>query len=198
MKKILLSAVAVMAFGFANAQDTATQGFSKGDLFISGSLGFTSTKQGDSKTNNVNFSPMAAYFITENIALGGQLVIGSGKTEVGDVENKTNTFGVNAIGRYYFTPAKSFSIFGQAQVGYSSSKQEPEVGGETKFNTFGIGVGPGMSYFVSNNFAIEAGLGILNYTSTKQDIDGFDADARNTFNLNLDLTNVNFGVVYKF
>ncbi|MNY83339.1 hypothetical protein D3C86_2260380 [compost metagenome] len=53
-----------------------------------------------------------------------------------------------------------------------------------------------MSYFVSSNFAIEAGLGVLNYTSEKPDVDG--AEARNTFNLNLDLSNVNFGVVYKF
>ncbi len=36
MKKILLSALAVMAFGFANAQDSESAGFSKGDLFVSG------------------------------------------------------------------------------------------------------------------------------------------------------------------
>lgn len=197
MKKILLSAVAVMAFGFANAQDAeGTAGFAKGDLFVSGSLGFTTSKEGEAKTTNVNFSPMLAYFITENIALGGQLTIGSGKTEVGPVESKNNSLGINAIGRYYFTPAKSFSIFGQAQVGYLNTKEEPATGGEVKVNTFNIGVGPGMSYFVSSNFAIEAGLGVLNYTSEKPDVDG--AEARNTFNLNLDLSNVNFGVVYKF
>lgn len=197
MKKILLSAVALMAFGFANAQDSeGTTGFAKGDVFVSGSLGFTNTKEGEAKSTNINFSPMAAYFITENIALGGQLIVGSGKTEVGPAESKNNSLGINAIGRYYFTPAKSFSLFGQGQVGYLNTKEEPAAGGEFKTNTFNIGVGLGMSYFVSSNFAIEAGLGLLSYKSEKPDVDG--AESKNTFDLNLDLSNVNVGVVYKF
>ena len=65
MKKLLLSAVAVFAFTFANAQDG--EGFSKGDVFISGSVGFNSSKQGDAKSNEFSFSPAAGYFLTENI-----------------------------------------------------------------------------------------------------------------------------------
>ena len=44
MKKIILAAIAVMTFGFANAQ---TGGFAKGDAFISGALSVGSTKEGD-------------------------------------------------------------------------------------------------------------------------------------------------------
>ena len=41
MKKIILSVVAVFAFGFANAQDVpAGNGFSKGDKFVEGALVF--------------------------------------------------------------------------------------------------------------------------------------------------------------
>lgn len=196
MKKILLSAIAVMAFGFANAQDSETAGFSKGDFFVSGGLGFNSTKTGDFKTNNFNFSPMAAYFITENIALGGQLNVGTGKSEAGDSETKNTSLGINAIGRYYFTPGNAFSIFGQAQVGYFSNKMNPEFGEDVKTDGFNIGVGPGMNYFVSSHFALEAGLGILSYSTAKPDFDG--AESTDTFNLNLNLSNVTFGVVYKF
>ena len=40
MKKVLLSAVALLAFGFANAQEEekGNGGFSKGDMFVSGSF----------------------------------------------------------------------------------------------------------------------------------------------------------------
>ena len=56
MKKVLLSAVALFAFGFANAQEGSTAaGFSQGDVFVSGGVGFSSTSAGDDKTNGFNF-----------------------------------------------------------------------------------------------------------------------------------------------
>lgn len=195
MKKILLSIVAITVFGLANAQETLDgngSGFSKGDFFVSGSVGFSNTKQGDAKANNFNFSPMMGYFVSENIALGAELSLGTSKQ--GD--NKSNSLGVAAIGRYYFTPKNKFSIFGQGRIGYLSTKDEVADGGEAKNNGFSIGVGAGMSYFVSNHFAIEAGLGILGYQSTKDDVEG--AEANNTLQLGIDMTSINIGVVYKF
>ena len=49
MKKVLLSAVALLAFGFANAQEekSANGGFAKGDVFVSGSFGIASDKAYD-------------------------------------------------------------------------------------------------------------------------------------------------------
>jgi hypothetical protein len=197
MKKILLSAVAVMAFGFANAQETTEGGFSQGDVFISGSVGYSSAKEGDDKTDNVSFSPMAAYFLTENIALGGQLSVSSGTSDFGAGENKNSSFSILALGRYYFTPKNKFSLFGQAQAGYLSTKDEPAApADEIKRDGFQVGVGVGMNYFVSSHFALEANLGLLNYQSTKADTDG--AESRNVFNFGLNMTSVNIGVLYKF
>lgn len=197
MKKIILTVAAVFAFGFANAQETTTTdgGFAQGDLFLSGSVGFGSTKQGDAKASDFNFSPAIGYFISENIALGARLGINSGKEENGGPEVKTSGFGVEAFGRYYFTPASKFSVFGELAVGAGSSKRE--VGNdETKFKTFGVNAGVGVSYFLSSNWAIEAGWAGLGYNSIEEDVDG--AEARNTFGLGVDLSSINFGLIYKF
>ncbi|WP_159802264.1 outer membrane beta-barrel protein [Flavobacterium sp. MK4S-17] len=202
MKKILLSAVALMAFGFANAQEETTgKGFSQGDVFISGSLNFTSEKTGDFKTNGIIVSPRAAYFVDNNIAVGLSLGFASSKgdvTEEGDTfEVKTTAFEIGAFGRYYFTPANDFSLFGQLNVAYATAKTEVDVvDTEVKVNGINIGVAPGISYFVSDHFALEATFGILGYTTVKPDFDG--ADSTDTFQIGLDLSDINFGVVYKF
>lgn len=200
MKKILLSAVALMAFGFANAQEAATTGFSEGDVFITGSVGFGSEKTGDAKTNTFNFSPKAGYFVTSNIAVGVQLGFTSGKdtveTPAGDVENKQTGLEVGAFGRYYFTPTRNFSFFGQLSAGYVTNKTEDEGAPEYKENGINIGLAPGVSYFVSDHIAFEATFGILGYRTLKPDVDG--ADSTNTFNLGANFSDINFGMVYKF
>jgi outer membrane protein len=197
MKKIILTVAAVFAFGFANAQEATTTdgGFAQGDLFLSGGIGFSSSKTGDVKTNGVNFSPAIGYFISENIALGARLDVDSGKVDNGVAETKTSGFGVEAFGRYYFTPAAKFSVFGELAVGVGSSKTE--VGNvENKSKTFGVNAGAGVSYFLSNNWAIEAGWAGLGYNT--DDNGGNGAEKTNTFGLNVDLSSINFGLIYKF
>lgn len=198
MKKVVLSLAAMLAFGLANAQETTTDngGFSQGDVFISGSVGYGSDEDfnGD-KVNEFNISPKAGYFVTNNIAVGLSLGYTNSKTEEsGEADTKFNTFEVGAFGRYYFTPASQFSIFGQLGLGYSTSKAE-QGDAETKFNGFNVGLAPGISYFVSKNIALEATFGLLGYQSVKND----DTDAKaDSFDLGLDLGDINFGIVYKF
>ena len=57
MKKILLSALAVFAFSFANAQEeTSSFGFSKGDFILEGNIGITSVSvpNGNSTTTTTS------------------------------------------------------------------------------------------------------------------------------------------------
>lgn len=203
MKKILLSAAAVIAFAFnAQAQETTgVTGFSEGDVFMTGSVGFGTTKNGDNKTDQFNISPKAGYFVTSNIAIGAQIgYISQTQTvdaEFGQVDVDTNSFTVGAFGRYYFTPARNFSFFGQLGVDYVTSKTETEgVPGESKNNGFNVGLAPGVSYFVSEHIAFEATFGFLGYNTSKPDVDG--AESTDSFNIGFDLTNINFGIVYKF
>ena len=198
MKKVLLSLAAVFAFGLANAQEATTDngGFSRGNIFLSGSVGYGSDEGFDgTKVNEFNVSPKAGYFVTDNIAVGLSLGYTNGKTEEDGAEDiKINEFEVGAFGRYYFTPASQFSIFGELGVGYGTIKQE-QGDAEAKYNGFNVGLAPGVSYFISKNFALEATVGLLGYKSVKND----DTDAKaDNFDLGLNLGDVNFGLVYKF
>jgi len=205
MKKILLSAAAIIAFAFtAQAQEIApTTGFSEGDVFITGSVGFGTTKTGDFKTDQFTISPKAAYFVTSNIAIGAQIGYTSATTTIpnpfgdGSVDQDTNSFAVGAFGRYYFTPARNFSFFGQLGVDYVTAKTEIEgVPGESKTNGFNVGLAPGVSYFVSDHIAFEATFGFLGYNTSKPDVDG--AESTDSFEIGVDFTNIQFGMVYKF
>lgn len=203
MKKLILSAAALFAFGFANAQDdaaTGSKGFANGDVFISGSVGFSSETEGEFKSSTFSIMPKLGFFVADNIAIGGMIgYMGTtDEMEVGSVtfEEKMNTLAVGGFARYYATPASDFSFFGELGVTYMSSTFEEEDAEEFKVNGFGIAVSPGVSYFISDNFAMEASIGALEYTTMKPDADG--AESRDTFGLNLNLTDITFGLVYKF
>lgn len=184
MKKVILTAIAVLGFAFANAQ---TGGFAKGDAFISGALTVGSTKTGDAKASGFEIEPKVGYFVSENIAIGAKLGFGSNK--IGD--DKTNAFTAGAFGRYYFTPASQFSVFGQAGLDFTNSKS-----GDFKTNQIGTNVGLGLSYFLSNHFAIEATWAGLEYSVNNNG--GHGADKSNNFGFGTDLRDVSFGVIYKF
>lgn len=203
MKKVILSVLAVITFGFVSAQDkTSSAGFSKGDVFISGSVGISSSKTGDFKENNLNFSPRAAYFVDDNIAVGLALGYGTQKIDAGASATNSQT-SVGAFGRYYMTPSSKFSLFGQLGVNFVSNDFEFGVDADGdlvaldgKSKGFNIGFAPGFNYFVSDNFAIETSIGVLGYSS--DDNGGNGAEKTNTFELGLDFSNVMFGLTYKF
>jgi len=195
MKKLLfMAAVTVFGFTTINAQEkTTTGGFSNGDLYVSGTVGFNSTKQGNVKSNELSFLPTVGYFVSDNIALEFSLLVGTGEDAA---EDKTSTFGAGLGATYFFTPSDQFSFTVGAGVSYATAKEEFNGGGEVKANAFGFAVAPGVNYFVSSCIALRASIGALSYTSVKEDFDG--AEARNDFGLNLDLSNINFGITYKF
>jgi outer membrane protein len=194
MKKVLLSALALLAFSFANAQEEekGNKGFTKGDVFVSGAVNLSSAKTGDVKVSSFEIVPKLGYFVTPNIAFGASVGYKSDKFN-GNAEATNTGLGLGAFGRYYFTPADKFSLFGQLAVGFGSEKYED--GGDIKASTFGVNAGLGLNYFVSSNFALQASWAGLGYNSHKfEDAD----DSYNTFGLNADLSNINLGLVYKF
>ncbi|HEY4629301.1 MAG TPA: porin family protein, partial [Flavobacterium sp.] len=69
MKKIIFTAAAIFAFGFANAQDEASHAFSKGDKFVEGSFSFRSGDVEDSWS----FTPKMGVMLDDKWAVGGFL-----------------------------------------------------------------------------------------------------------------------------
>ncbi len=215
MKKIIFTAAAIFAFGIANAQDkkeSTGEGFAKGNVFIMGSAGFSTESTGDFSNNSFSFSPRVGFFVTNNIAVG--LAIGFDGSKQEDIvgggftttEDTRTDFSIGAFGRYYFNPASKFSVFGELGFNVLSRKDENSssnggitVSSETKSNGFNVAAAPGISYFVSDSFALEAKWGLLQYETTEPDAPaGFTAQSTDTFSLGLNFDALSIGLLYKF
>ena len=205
MKKVLLSAVALLAFGFANAQEEekGNGGFAKGDVFVSGAFTLSSAKTGDFKENSFEIAPKVGYFVTENIAVGASVGLQSLKFDNGSADATNSGLGLGAFGRYYFTPANKFSLFAELGIDYTSFDEEFDAESGTVYGSsfeskeLGFGLGAGMNYFVSSNFSIEAGVAVLGYSSNDNG-GGSGVDKTNNFSFGGDWRAVTFGVNYKF
>jgi outer membrane protein len=208
MKKIILSILAVAAFGTANAQEAKIErGFAKGDLFLSGAFTISSSKTGDFKVNFLEIAPRVGYFVTEKIVVGASIGYQSEKLDIYGSDASNAGLGLGAFGRYYFTPANKFSLFAEFDIDYTSFDNEffivdgelvllPGPESSIESNEIGLGLGFGMNYFVSSNFSIEAGVAVLGYSTNDNGGDG--AEKTNTFSFGGDWRAVTFGVNYRF
>ncbi len=197
-QKIILAIMTVFAFSLSQAQEKQVKriGFQKTDKFISGAIGYsTISYPDDSKTSNFNVAPRFGYFINDFVALGAKVGFSSEKREATNGQelynNQSLTLGV--FGRYYLLPGNRFSVFGEVGVGFGTIKNTVT---DDRYNGVNGSFNPGLSYFISESFAIEANLGLISYDSVKQDIDG--ADAQKAFEIGLDLNNINLALIYKF
>ena len=199
MKKVLLSALAVFAFGVANAQEEGGFGFSKGDVIVEGNISVTSktVPAGGGSTKNTTsyaFRPSAGYFIADKFAVGLGLNIASDKSS----GQEENTFGVSVAGRYYFLDlGQRFKVYGQATVGFDSNNNKDT---DAKSTDIGFGAGLGVNYFLTRSLAINFGLtDVLSIENKKPK----GADGTTTVNFKVNefsnfFTTPTFGLTFKF
>ena len=197
MKKIILTVAAVFALTFANAQDkkeSTGEGFSNGDLYLTGKAGFSNDKTGNAKTDGFTLSPGVGYFISDNLALEGQLTYESSKDDNGASSTKTTGFGIAGGVKYYWTPASKFSLSIGGNISYMSTKYDNGTTNVTG-KEIGFNIPLGLNYFVSNDFALTSTWGGFGYSSN--DNGGNGADKTTGFNLGVDLSSISFGLLYK-
>jgi len=198
MKKIILVLVAVFAFSFANAQDSASSdnGFSKGDKFVEGSFSFRSGDVEDSWA----FNPSMGYMLDNNWAVGGRLNFAGAED---NANNKESKFGITAFARYYFLSlgaSKNFNVYGEFGLGYSSVKDEPNIGPSSTDSAMNANIDLGMNYFFTNHWAATFKLAnILSYNSTNPENGSNSSD----LNVNVNLFNnifaqPQFGLLYRW
>lgn len=199
MKKIFLPVAALFAVGatFAQESGTASEGFKKGDAFITGSVGFNSRKDDTSKGNSFTFSPTVGYFVSDNIAIGAALTYMGQKLEYdASPEVKTASYGAGLFGRYYFTPTNKFSFFGELGANYNHSISKREGSPNQTGDGFGIQAGPGINYFVSPHFSLQSYVGLIYYGTSKYKAPAGD-NKSSGFNAGLNFSQVSFGLLYK-
>lgn len=162
MKKAsLLAVVAVLLC--ANVVKAQIQ---QGNVLVGGDLAGFSLGLNKDGYFNMNINPKAAWFVKDNMAIGGYVNFGLNTIKGAGTTTK---YGVGALGRYYINDAKinvlkHARFFGEANVGFEGDNYSK--GGST--NGLGIGVGPGLAYFITPNIGLEALLkydGIVGFGS---------------------------------
>jgi opacity protein-like surface antigen len=112
---------------------------------------------------NIGVSPKIGYFFSDNFVAGTIVNLGYNNA-AGDDEDVANTFiyGVQAFSRFYIAPSdvdlgESVPVgqfFIETQAGIAGRNIE---GGDST-NGFSFGFGPGYSYFLNPNVALEASV----------------------------------------
>jgi opacity protein-like surface antigen len=173
MKKVLLLALFVSAAGAIQSQAQ----LQKGSMLIAGDLAGFDLGLNEGSTFTMNLTPKAAWFVRDNVALGVYVDFGIATAK----EAGTNvSYGVGGLGRYYFPKAdvdvaRSTRFFTEVNIGI----QGVNTPGGNSTNGLGLGFGPGLAYFVTNNIALES---LLKYNG----IVGFGSNATSSrLSLNL-------------
>lgn len=171
MKKLLLLC-ALVTLGFTGVSNAQLQ---EGNLMLGSDLGSGLINSGSRGLFGLNFglnegagfdiglSPKVGYFVRDNFMVGGVVNFGFSKSpEYNGFSTRTTTYGIQALSRYYLSPGeegidnllKHGRFFAEANAGVAGVNIKD---GNTT-NGFIFGVGPGYSYFVSNNVALETTL----------------------------------------
>jgi outer membrane protein len=200
MKKIFLFTVLVIFTLNINAQgedetnNDSNYGWSKGDMYISGSVGLWSQKFGEEKENQFNIMPQFGMLVTDHIAVGAQVGYMSYKSEFdGTTTDESNTFMIGAYGKWLCMPENRFTPYLGVGLNYLSENDKQN---DVKYSGIDVGAGAGIIYGLNEHFYLGANYALLSYSTLKADTDG--AESLNTFNIGLDWKQLNFSLAYRF
>ncbi|HSD06947.1 hypothetical protein [Flavobacterium sp.] len=144
MKKIILSMIAVLAFGFANAQEQTAKGkwlIEANTAFGAGNVGNTSFQLASSDGDTTwNIGGEAGYFVADNLAL--KLGLG-----FGDDGSDNNSFAYKIGAKYYVV--NKFPL----EVSYNGVSDK-----DYYKNPSFIGLQGGYAWFLGSNVSLEPGL----------------------------------------
>ena len=204
MRKLITIVAVVTAFSLSSSAQ-----IEQGRIMLGGSLGFSSsTSETDAggttadgpESSGFEIMPYGGYFITDNIAVGLGVGYSSSTTDDQTTETEMSAFNVEPFARYYMNMGDRFYMFAHLGIPFESGTSETTTGGVTadgpETTSFGVGITPGLSYFVSDNVVIEAAFGFLGYTSDVSELDAGGVTTETTsssFGLDLDSSTLLFG-----
>ncbi|GAA5096989.1 hypothetical protein GCM10023210_31470 [Chryseobacterium ginsengisoli] len=158
MKKLILSGILAVA-GLAT---TANAQIQQGNWLVGSSLLSSNFGLNTGGGYNIAIQPKGAYFIKDNVAVGGYVNLAISKVTNGSPTRFD--YAVGGLGRYYLSPGEKgvdnllnhgrWFLEGNVGIGGSSV----ESGNSTTGLDFGVG--PGYSYFITPNIGIE---GLVKY-----------------------------------
>jgi hypothetical protein len=130
----------------------------KGNLMVGAGLANFDFGLQKGASVGLDLHPRVGYFFRDNVALGALVNFGFNYAK----SQGTNiNYGVGAFGRYYFSSKdveliKHARFFGEASVGISGKNTIVTGKPNSSTNGLGIGIGPGVAYFLTPNIGLEA------------------------------------------
>lgn len=183
MKKIYLLASALLVMTAATQAQTQ-----KGYYMIGGQLSNINLGlQKNATTFSLNVTPRVAWFIQDNLAFGGEVMLGANTSK----GFRQLNYQVGPIARYYFMdkamqPMNKTSFFVDANIGIFGQNSKAEGQSSVSTNGLGLGIGPGLAYFINQNISLE-GLVKFNHTS----------DFSNSINVNKNSNAINLAIGFQ-
>jgi hypothetical protein len=183
----------------------------KGRSYLTGEIGGGSSKSdyhnqlvtGPSKQSSYSGLLSYGYLVADSWAIA-LLVSGSGNKVEYNNQNTSSGSGlaISPYVRKFFAIGEKLYLHLDGGVSYNSleSKYEqpstPTVHYDTKITN--VYVSPGLSYFVSDRFALTANLGSLSYVNSNDKTDGGGKTTRKGLNASFGLTSFSFGASIYF
>ncbi|PJJ68025.1 hypothetical protein [Chryseobacterium geocarposphaerae] len=158
MKKLILAGI----FAIGGLTATVNAQIQKGNWLVGSSLLSSNFGLNTGGGYNISIQPKGAYFIEDNVAVGGYVNLGISKVTNGSPTRFD--YAVGGLGRYYLSPGEKGvdnllnhgRWFFEGNVGIGGSSVEN--GNSTTGLDFGVG--PGYSYFITPNIGLE---GLVKY-----------------------------------
>lgn len=157
-----------------------------------------------SENSNWGFVPNVGYFISDNFSLGLQLGFSSHNVKTNEIEGNGSAFQYGVYGRWYKPISDKFYFFNALSLvlaNGTSDALDVSSGQETKMDmsSFSANVSPGLTYFMTDWLALDTSINLLSYTSTKSETENNNFSRKSdAFNFNLNLTSLNFGLMFYF
>lgn len=172
MKKIILTAIAVMAFAFTNAQQTRFG--VKGGLNVSSFVG--GNVENAKALIGFNVGGFAEIKIIEKLAIQPELLYSTQGAKIdfpgGDYNTKVDYLNVPVLAKYYIT--KQFTVEAGPQIGFLLSAKSDGNDVKDNFKSVDFGFNFGAGYNFTDNFFAGARytVGISNVAD--YEVDDFD------------------------
>ncbi|SHG85478.1 porin family protein [Flavobacterium defluvii] len=169
MKKVILTTIAVLAFGFANAQQTR--------FGVKGGLNITNFS-GDNDSNALigfQVGGFAEIKVIERLSIQPELLFsaqGASFDAIGnnnDIDYRLNYINIPVLAKFYIT--KQFSVEGGPQLGFLVSAKRDGNDVKDAYKSTDLGFNFGAGYNFTDNFSVG-----IRYTVGLSNVRDYDTD----------------------
>lgn len=147
-KNVCTFLLAFLAFGLAASAQTE-----RGSWLVGGNVELNTAKN----TTVVGFTPMAGYFLINNLAVGANIDYDYRKS----ADGKQTAFGIGPFARYYLG-TMNIRPFAHANVNFTSTNTKVGTQASSTATGSDLFLGGGLAGFINRNVALE---GLIGYTS---------------------------------